>query len=257
MSNLQIFNYQNNNIRTVLKYGEPWFVAKDVCSVLEISDTWNAVSRLNDLMKDTDTISTLGGNQQMQVISEAGVYKLVFTSRKPEAEKFTDWLASEVIPSIRKHGTYMTPEFVYNAMTNPDNLILFIQQYKEEQQMRISAEEKIKADRPKVLFADSVAISNGTILIGELAKIIKQNGVDIGEKRLFNWLRKNGYLISRKGTDYNSPTQKSMNLGLFTIKETSIQHSDGNVTITKTSKVTGKGQQYFVNKFLCENQKGA
>jgi anti-repressor protein len=250
MQGLQVFNYSNKEVRTVTKNAEPWFVAKDVCDILEISDTWNAVNRLSNSMKGTDIISTLGGNQEMTVISEAGLYKLVFTSRKPEAEKFTDWVASEVIPSIRKHGAYMTPETIEKAIMNPDFVINLATKLKEEQTKRSEAEAIIEEQKPKVLFADAVSCSSSTILIGDLAKLIKQNGVDIGQKRLFAWLRENGYLIKRHGADYNSPTQMAMDLKLFTIKETAITHSDGHVTVSKTTKVTGKGQTYFVNKFL-------
>jgi len=247
MSNLTpSFFYQGKEFRTVTQNNEPWFVAKDACELLELEDVSKAVLRLSDSMKGTNSIPTLGGNQEMLVISEAGLYKLVFTSRKPEAEKFTDWVASEVIPSIRKHGMYAKDEL----LDNPDLMIEVITKLKDERQKRLAAETKIEQDKPKVLFADAVAVSNSTILIGELAKLIKQNGIDIGEKRLFEWLRNNGYLISRRGTDYNAPTQRAMELKLFKVKETVITHSDGHVTVSKTTKVTGNGSQYFINKFL-------
>ena len=255
MSNLVPFNYEDKQVRTITKDGQPWFVAKDVCEILEIGNVTDAVNRLSSQMKATSIVSTQFGSKEMNIVSEAGLYKLVFTSRKPEAEKFTDWVASEVIPSIRKHGAYMTPETIEKTLTNPDFLIQLAYQLKEEQAKRILAETQIEMDKPKVLFADAVSTSHTAILIGELAKLLKQNGVDIGEKRLFIWLRENGYLISRKGTDYNAPTQRSMEMKLFKVKETAITHSDGHVTVNKTTKVTGNGQQYFINKFL--NQKGA
>ena len=250
MNNLQVFNFKNSQVRTVIKSGEPWFVAKDVCGILDIRNHNDALHRLSESMKGVATADTLGGNQEVSIVSEAGVYKLVFTSRKPEAETFTDWIATEVIPSIRKHGAYMTPQAIEQVLLNPDTIIQLATNLKAEQERSRQLAGQIEADKPKVLFADSVAASQTSILIGELAKILKQNGVDIGQNRLFDWLRKNGYLISRMGTDYNMPTQRSMERGLFTIKETAVTHSDGHVSVNKTPKVTGKGQQYFINKFL-------
>ncbi|WP_243299106.1 phage antirepressor KilAC domain-containing protein [Bacillus litorisediminis] len=184
------------------------------------------------------------------LIPEALVYKLAFKASNEVAEKFQDWLAIEVIPSIRKHGAYMTKQTLEQALTSPDFLIDLATRLKEEQTKRLEAEQTIKKNQPKVLFADSVASSKTSILVGELAKLLKQNGVEIGQKRLFAWLRDKGYLIKRYGTDYNMPTQKSMELELFEIKETSITHSDGHISVNKTPKVTGKGQMYFINKFL-------
>lgn len=180
----------------------------------------------------------------MTIVSESGVYALVFTSRKPEAKQFKRWVTHEVLPSIRKNGGYianqenLTPEqIVANALIVAKNIIT-------------EKDKLLEAQRPKVLFADAVSASKSSILIGELAKILKQNGIEIGQNRLFEWLRVNGYLISRKGTDYNMPTQYSMELGLFEVKETTITHSDGHISVSKTAKVTGKGQLYFVNKFI-------
>lgn len=246
----KVFNYEQKEVRTVSVNNEPWFVAKDVCEILELSDVSKAISRLSEKMKGTNSIPTLGGNQEMSIVSESGVYKLVFTSRKPEAERFTDWIATEVIPAIRKHGVYATEEL----LNNPEFMIKALTQLKEEREQKKLLQAKIESDKPKVLFADAVSASKTTILIGELAKLIKQNGVEIGQNRFFTWLRDNGYLIKRKGTDYNMPTQYSMELELFTVKETSITHSDGHITVSKTSKVTGKGQEYFINKFLNKDE---
>lgn len=255
MSNLVPFNYEDKQVRTISKDGQPWFVAKDVCEILKHTNSRMAISRLDEDEKGVSKVYTHGGEQEMTVINESGLYSLVITSNKPEAKQFKRWITHEVIPSIRKHGAYMTPDTIEKALTNPDFLIQLAYQLKEEQAKRILAETQIEMDKPKVLFADAVSTSHTAILIGELAKLLKQNGVDIGEKRLFTWLRENGYLISRKGTDYNAPTQRSMEMKLFKVKETAITHSDGHVTVNKTTKVTGNGQQYFINKFL--NQKGA
>ena len=168
------------------------------------------------------------------------------------AEAFQAKIAEEVIPSIRKHGAYMTLETLEAAILNPDYLIKVATALKQETEKRKALEEKISADAPKVLFSDSVAASGATILVGELAKILRQNGVDMGERRLFEWMRNSGYLIRRKGTDYNMPTQYSMELGLFQIKETVVNHSSGYTTVNKTPKITGKGQTYFINKFLSD-----
>ena len=183
-------------------------------------------------------------------IPESLFYRLGMKASNKVAEEFQNWLAIDVIPSIRKHGAYMTENTLEEALTNPDFLIKLATELKEEQSKRKALEEEKKLNAPKVIFADAVSTSKTSILIGELAKILKQNGIETGQRRLFEWLKVNKYLISRKGTDYNMPTQKSMELGLFEIKETSIAHADGHTSISKTPKVTGKGQQYFINKFL-------
>jgi anti-repressor protein len=250
MNELKLFNYDGVHGIRVVPGDEPRFVARDICDILELGDTSKAVSRLPEIMKGTNSIPTPGGNQDMLTVTEAGMYKLVFTSRKPEAESFTDWLATEVIPSIRKHGAYMTAETIERTLTDPDYLIRLATTLKEEREARIKAERQIEADKPKVVFADAVSAAHTSILIGDLAKLIKQNGVEIGQKRLFAWLRENGYLIRRMGADYNMPMQRYMEMGLFDIKETAITHSDGHISVSKTVKVTGKGQQYFINKFL-------
>lgn len=250
MNELQkVFNYNGKQVRTVMVNNEPYFVAKDVCDVLEISKHRDAVSRLDDDERGSVLVDTLGGLQEMTAVNEAGLYSLIMTSRKPEAKQFKRWVTHEVLPTIRKTGGYVS---------NDDLFINTYLPYADEQTKMLfrttletvkSLNAKIEQDKPKVLFADSVSASHTTILIGELAKILKQNGVDIGQNRLFEWLRRNGYLISRKGTDYNMPTQRAMDLGLFSIKETTVTHSDGHISINKTVKVTGKGQIYFINKF--------
>ena len=244
----QIFSKENlGSVRTILVDNEVWVCAKDVCDILEIKNVTQAVQRLDE---DERSMFNIGRQGNTNIINEYGLYNLVLSSRKPSAKAFKRWITHEVIPAIRKHGAYMTGETLEQALTSPDFLIRLATELKTEQEARRLAEAQIEADKPKVLFADSVAASHGSILVGELAKLLNQNGIDIGQNRLFNWLRKNGYLICRKGTDYNMPTQRSMEMQLFSIKETAITHSDGHVSISKTVKVTGKGQLYFVNKFL-------
>lgn len=251
MNQLQVFNNTEfGQVRTMVINGSPCFVAKDVCECLGLTKHRDAVSRLDGDERGSVEVDTLGGTQQMAAVNEYGLYSLVLSSRKPSAKAFKRWITHEVIPAIRKHGAYMTGETLEQALTSPDFLIRLATELKTEQEARRLAEAQIEANKPKVLFADSVAASHGSILVGELAKLLNQNGIDIGQNRLFNWLRENGYLICRKGTDYNMPTQRSMEMQLFSIKETAITHSDGHVSISKTVKVTGKGQLYFVNKFL-------
>lgn len=189
-----------------------------------------------------------------EYIPESVFYRLAMKAKNEVAEAFQAKIAEEVIPSIRKHGAYMTPETLEAAILNPDYLLKVATALKEETDKRKALESKVQADAPKVLLADSVAASSSTVLVGELAKIMRQNGVDMGERRLFRWMRDNGYLIKRNGTDYNMPTQASMEQGLFRIKETVINHSDGHTSVSKTPKVTGKGQTFFLNKFLGEGK---
>lgn len=250
MNELQIFNNEKyGEIRTAIINNEPYFMLADVCRVLEIKNSWDAKNRLNKHGVDTtEVIDNLGRTQQATFINESNLYKLAFTSRKKEAEEFTEWVTSEVLPSIRKHGGYLTPAKIEEVLSNPDTIIKLATELKQERAKRIEHEQKIEADKPKVLFAEAVETAKSSILVGELAKLIKQNGIDIGQQRLFNFMRENGYLIKQKGSAYNMPTQKSMNLGLFEIKERTINHSD-HVEIVKTPKVTGKGQIYFINMF--------
>lgn len=247
-NNVQLFDFKGNQVRILTdEKGEPWFVAKDVCEVLGHSNASMALERLDN---DERSKFNLGRQGETNIVNEAGLYALVLGSRKPEAHEFKRWVTHEVLPSIRRHGVYATDATIDHILNDPDFGIKLLTDLKDERARRREAERAIEAQKPKVLFADSVAASHSTILVGELAKILKGNGVDIGQNRLFQWMRDNGYLISRKGTDFNMPTQKAMELGLFFIKETNVQHSDGHITVNKTPKVTGKGQSYFVNKFL-------
>ncbi|WP_390410082.1 phage antirepressor [Lacticaseibacillus jixiensis] len=251
MNELQLFDFHGQSIRTVLVDDQPMFVGKDVAEVLGYqngSRDINAHVDAEDRLKYQ--ISTSGQDRVMTVINESGLYSLVLSSKMPNAKEFKHWVTSEVLPSIRKHGAYMTPETIEKTLTNPDFIIRLATQLKDEQAKTAALTADNEAMKPKALFADAVATSHTTILVGDLAKMIKQNGVDIGAKRLFAWMREQGYLIKRIGADYNSPTQRAMELGLFEVKETAISHSDGHVTVQKTPKVTGKGQQYFINKFI-------
>lgn len=251
---IQVWNYESSEVRTVQVNGEPWFVGKDVATVLGYSNTRDAIARHVD-EEDKAGVGIHDGSQMREVVvvNESGLYSLVLSSKLPNAKKFKRWVTSEVLPSIRKHGAYMTEQTLERALTSPDFLIELATQLKTEQEQRrrlettVAAQSKqMEQDKPKVLFADSVAASSSSILIGELAKLIKQNGVDMGQRRLFAWMRENGYLIKRCGSEYNLPTQRSMERGLMEIKETSVIHS-GYTTISKTPKVTGKGQVYFIN----------
>ena len=251
MNNLQVFSYEGKEVRTIAKSGEPWWVLKDVCEVLELSNSRMVADRLDEDEKGVSNVDTLGGKQALTVISESGLYNVILLSRKPEARKFKRWVTHDILPSIRKHGAYITSDKLEEMMNDPDAWIKVLTALKVERQEKEQLKLQVTVDRPKVIFADAVSVSEGTILIGELAKILKGNGIDIGQNRLFERLRQEGFLIKRRGTDYNAPTQKAMEQGLFRVKETAITHSDGHVSITKTTKVTGKGQQYFVNYFLC------
>lgn len=248
---LEIFNSAEfGTVRTLeTADGKVLFCGADVAKALGYRSPKDAISaHCKGAVKQR--ILTNGGVQEMNFIPEGDLYRLITHSKLPNAEHFESWVFDEVLPSIRKHGAYMTDDTLEKALTSPDFLIQLATNLKEEQQKRKALEIKIESDKPKVIFANAVSASQTSILVGDLAKLIKQNGVKIGANRLFEWLRNNGYLISRKGTDWNMPTQKSMELGLFEVKETAITHSDGHSTVNKTPKVTGKGQQYFVNKFL-------
>lgn len=251
MNELQIFNYNGNDVRTIQKNGEPWWVLKDVCNVLDISQAVRVAERLDeDEVSQTHIADSLGRRQETYIVNESGLYNVILRSDKPEVKPFRKWVTSEVLPSIRKHGAYMTPQKIEEALLNPDTIIKLATNLKAEREKRMELERQAEKDKPLVTFANSVSVAKTSILVGELAKLLKQNGVDMGQNRLFTWMRENGYLISRKGTDYNMPTQRSMEMKLFEIKETTISHGDGHTSLNKTPKVTGKGQIYFINLFL-------
>lgn len=252
MNELQTFTSAAfGSVRIIDKAGQPWFVGKDVAVALGYSNPQKAIrEHVRDAHKGVNEMDTPGGKQQLAIIDEAGLYSLVMRAKTEKAEAFQEWVTGEVLPAIRKHGGYLTPDKIEQALTDPDTIIKLATTLKEERAARQQAEANLQAAKPKVLFADAVSASDSTILIGDLAKILKQNGYNTGQKRLFQWLRDNGYLIKRQGADYNSPTQRSMELGLFRVKETPIIHADGHVTVNKTVKVTPKAQIYFANKFL-------
>jgi phage antirepressor YoqD-like protein len=251
MNELQIFNNEEfGEIRTVVANNEPMFCLSDVCKALEISNVGNVKQRLSEKGIHTADTPTKGGMQKMTFISEANLYKTIFQSRKESAERFTDWVTSEVLPSIRKNGGYIAgqetlsdDELLSKALLVAHNKIAERDKIIEQKQARI---EQMK---PKAIFADAVATSRTSILIGDLAKLICQNGYQIGQKRLFEWLRNNGYLC-KNGSSRNMPMQRYVEQGLFEVKESNVQNPDGSVRITRTTKITGKGQLYFVNKFL-------
>lgn len=248
MQTLQTFNFEQNEVRTILVKDEPYFVGKDVAEILGYSNGPKAMrDHVDEEDKLTERIVISGQNREVIVINESGLYSLILKSKLPNAKKFKRWVTSEVLPAIRKHGAYLTDEKAYDITHNPNSLADLLLQAGEQLKQK---ELVIKELQPKALFAEAVETSKTSILVSELAKILKGNGVDIGQRRLFDWLRANGYLIKRIGSEWNMPTQKSMNLGLFEIKETTINKPDGHIQISKTSKVTGKGQTYFVNKFL-------
>lgn len=252
MSNIQIFNYQSNEVRTVEMGGEPWFVLKDVCGVLDIADHKVVARRLDeDEVCQTPLTDSMGRQQSTTIINESGLYHVILRSDKPEAAPFRKWVTSDVLPNIRKHGAYMTPETLQAAILNPDTMIQLCQQLKAEQDKNKALSEENSKLAPKGLFADAVSVSDRCILVSELAKLLKQNGIETGQNRLYERLRADGFLVKgRKRSDFNMPTQKSMELGLFKVRESTRVHSDGHTSIDKTTKVTGKGQIYLINYYL-------
>ena len=253
MNQLQNFNFNGAQVRALTIDNEPYFVGKDVAEILGYKNTKDAL--LKHVEQEDKTVvkksrfATLENipNRGLTFINESGLYSLIISSKLPSAKQFKHWVTSEVLPAIRKHGAYMTDQKAFDVVHNKNGLIDLLQQAADQLQQK---DIQIAEMKPKALFADAITESDTSILVGDLAKILRQNGIEIGARRLFQWLRKNHYLISRRGSDYNSPTQRSMEMGLFEIKESSHINGNGVNVITKTPKVTGKGQQYFVNKFL-------
>lgn len=239
--------FQGHQLRIIERNNEPLFVAKDVCDILEIKNPSDALKRLDE---DERTRLNLGRQGYTNMVNEFGLYNLVLGSRKPEAKEFKRWITHEVIPSIRKTGGYVANDdlFIQTYLPNADEQTKLL--FKTTLETVRKQNDQIAAMKPKALFADAVETSESSVLVGELSKILRQNGINIGQNRLFAWLRENGYLIRKKGESYNLPTQRSMDLGLFEIKKRTINNPDGSVRVTRTPKVTGKGQIYFVNKFL-------
>lgn len=257
MQELQIFNNEEfGQVRTMAINNEPWFVGKDVADILGYQNGSRDINRHVD-EEDRHKAMIFDGNQDKKtiIINESGLYSLILSSKMPSAKKFKHWVTSEVLPSIRKHGAYMTEDTIEKALTSPDFLIQLATNLKEEREKRKLLEAENKANAPKVLFADTVTASERSILVRDLAKLLKQKGIEIGEKRLYAWLRENGYII--KCDKENKPTQKAMNLGLFELEERVINNPDGEIIVKFTTKVTGKGQQYFINKFVAKKEVSA
>lgn len=257
MNDIQIFkNAEFGSIRTVAINNEPWFVGKDITDVLGYQNGSRDINHHVD-EEDRKIINSQNyqngtleiPNRGLTVINESGLYSLILSSKLPNAKKFKHWVTSEVLPAIRKNGGYIAGQETMSDSEIMAKALLVAQKTIESKQAQIAEMT------PKAVFADAVCSSKSSMLVGELAKILRQNGINIGEKRFFDWLRNNSYLIKRKGSDYNMPTQRSMEMGLFEIKETAITHNDGHTSVSKTTKVTGKGQQYFINKFM--QMKGA
>lgn len=249
MNEIQSFtNDQFGTVRAVRgENGEPMFVARDVTDALGLDRT--ATRRLDEDEKGVHSTHTPGGNQQVLLVTEPGFYKLVLQSRKPEAKAFQRWVTHEVLPALRREGGYMVARADETPEETMARALLLAQGTMERQKRRIAGlEAENEAMRPKALFADAVAASDGTCLVGEFAKMLRQNGVEVGQNRLFAMLREDGYL-GKAGQNRNVPTQRAMELGLFRIKETAITHSDGHVTINRTPKLTGKGQRYFLERY--------
>lgn len=251
MNNLQLFNFEGNEVRTLKIEDEPYFVGKDIAKILGYRKPENAIStHVDDEDKTTTLIQGNGSNYKSKttIINESGLYSLILSSKMPNAKKFKHWVTSEVLPAIRKHGAYMTDRKAYDITHDQSGTALadLLQQAADQLKQK---DIQINQMKPKALFADAVATSRNDILIGQLAKILRQNGYETGQNRLFKWLREHHYLCG-KGIRYNQPTQKAMELGLFKVKERTVSNPNGSSRITATTKVTGKGQQYFINRFL-------
>ena len=249
---IQRFDFRGALLRTLTdEAGEPWFVAKDVCDILGHSNVSMALDRLDD---DERSKFNLGRQGETNIVNEAGLYVLVLGSRKPEAHEFKRWVTHEVLPSIRKTGGYIPTSETDDDMTILAKAVMIGQRTMEAQKRKIAEQQtRIVELEPKARFADAVAASDGTCLVGELAKMLRQNGMDIGQNRLFRLLQADGYL-GKSGSNRNVPTQRAMELGLFRIKETTVTHADGHTTVSRTPKVTGKGQRYFIDRYWSRAQ---
>lgn len=249
---IQQFDFRGASLRTLTdEAGEPWFVAKDVCDILGHSNVSMALDRLDD---DERSKFNLGRQGETNIVNEAGLYVLVLGSRKPEAHEFKRWVTHEVLPQIRRTGGYIPTTDADDDMTILAKAVMIGQRTMEAQKQKIAEQQtRIVELEPKARFADAVAASDGTCLVGELAKMLRQNGMDIGQNRLFRLLQADGYL-GKSGSNRNVPTQRAMDLGLFRIKETTVTHADGHTTVSRTPKVTGKGQRYFIDRYWGRTQ---
>ena len=248
---MQKFDFKGASLRTLTdEEGEPWFVLKDCMSILDLGNPTETVKMFDDdEFSTTEVIDSIGRRQQAYIISEPGLYRLVMRSRKPEAKEFQRWVTHEVLPQIRKTGGYIPTSETDDDMTILAKAVMIGQRTMEAQKQQIASQQsRIVELEPKARFADAVAASDGTCLVGELAKMLRQNGMDIGQNRLFRLLQADGYL-GKSGSNRNVPTQRAMDLGLFRIKETTVTHADGHTTVSRTPKVTGKGQRYFIDRY--------
>ena len=248
---IQRFDFRGASLRTLTdEEGEPWFVLKDCMSILDLGNPTETVKMFDDdEFSTTEVIDSIGRRQQAYIISEPGLYRLVMRSRKPEAKEFQRWVTHEVLPQIRRTGGYIPTSETDDDMTILAKAVMIGQRTMEAQKRKIAEQQtRIVELEPKARFADAVAASDGTCLVGELAKMLRQNGMDIGQNRLFRLLQADGYL-GKSGSNRNVPTQRAMDLGLFRIKETTVTHADGHTTVSRTPKVTGKGQRYFIDRY--------
>ncbi|ONK21195.1 phage antirepressor Ant [Bacillus sp. VT-16-64] len=246
--------FDGHELTIISDQGQPKFLLKDVCKILGLGHIATVARRLEKDVVSKHPLKTAGGIQQATFVNEDGLYDVILDSRKPEARRFRKWITSEVLPSIRKTGGYVANEdlFIQAYLPHADEQTKLLFRSTLETVKNLNGQ--IKVMKPKALFADAVQTSESSVLVGELSKILRQNGIDIGQNRLFSWLRENGYLIKKKGESFNLPTQRSMDMGLFEIKKRTINNPDGSIRTTRTPKVTGKGQVYFVNKFLAEKE---
>lgn len=256
-NSIQRFDFKGAALRTLTdENGEPWFVAKDVCDILELNNITEALRPLDDDEKTNFRNSEVAqnGGRAPIIISEPGLYKLIMRSRKPEAKEFQRWVTHEVLPQIRRTGGYIPMSESDSDEDIMARAVLVAQKTIERKNQQLQAKDaQIKVLEPKARFADAVAASDGTCLVGELAKMLRQNGMDIGQNRLFRLLQADGYL-GKSGSNRNVPTQRAMDLGLFRIKETTVTHADGHTTVSRTPKVTGKGQRYFIDRYWGRTQ---
>lgn len=248
-SSLTIFNFKNKNVRTLLIDGDPWFVGKDVAQILGYSNTKDALKkRIDDEDKARSQIATQFGIKDTTIINESGLYSLIISSKLPTAKQFKRWVTSEVLPSIRKTGQYQVIQKLDSYLI--ENPAERARRWAEEYEEKELLENKLKEAQPKIEFADAIEESEGSVSIGFLAKEINKRVLPMGRTRLFKWMRENGYLIKQEGEDYNTPTQRSVNAKLFEVIPHCIEKENGETLLKKTVRVTGKGQQYFINKFL-------
>ena len=247
----RLFNFHGQQVRTMIINDDPYFMGRDITNVLQYSNGPKAIrDHVDEEDKTVNETFTVNGTSPV-LINESGLYSLILSSKLPTAREFKHWVTSEVLPAIRNHGAYMTDEKAFNVIHNANGLADLLQQAADQ---LMAKDVQIAEMKPKALFADAVSTSNTSILIGQLAKMLKQNGIDTGQNRLFAWMRANGYL-GKRGDNYNKPTQKSMELGLMEVKERTVNNPDGSIRVTITTKITGKGQQYFINKIMKEANK--